>query len=289
MDLTEGQYQIGDVKFGRGTKIRVVSVEPVGYEVAVGDRPLPMSDEIRFTKDYKQPGEMQFQLAVLDNYLLESMLDTPINPEDYGIVPASKLLEELKYEWSGDNVRLSWGAVKPLTYRAAGYSRMLYGRPRNFAAGPLKERPGWYGVTASYKLASSHSFEEEYSQELISPTATGTWGGSLSRAGGALAPAWPKITIVGPISNPVVKIGPHTVNVTHTVSAGQGIELNSEPWQRRAITSTGLNIGAKLPSSTYLEDLRIPPEVTWNIALHGGSTTAATKMLVQWQEAYHAI
>ncbi|AOE44835.1 minor tail protein [Gordonia phage Terapin] len=289
MDLIEGQWQIGSVKFGKGTKIPIMSVEPIGYEVSAGDRPLPMSDQIRFTKDYIQPGVMQFQMAVLDNHILEDMLDAPVDLEALGIVPGHKLLEELKNEWFGDEARLQWGKVKPLTYRAAGYNRMVYGRPRNFASAPLKHRPGWYGITASYQLADASSYEEQFEQITINPTANGVNGGSLTRDQEALSPTWLKAAIIGPIINPTVKLGPFTVPINYVIPAGQAVELNSFPWERRAVTSTNLNIGSKLPSDTYLEDLRIPAKATWPVALHGGSTTSATKLLVQWQEAYRAI
>ncbi|UVK63828.1 minor tail protein [Gordonia phage LilyPad] len=289
MSLIEGQWQLGDVKFGKGTKIPVLSVEPVGYEVSAGDRPLPMSDQIRFTKDYVQPGVIQFQMAVLDNHVLTDLLSAPIDAEALGIVPGSKLLEKLKYEWSADSVRQSWGAVKPLTYRAAGYSRIVYGRPRNFASGRLRDKPGWYGITASYQLADRASYEDKWNSVVVSPSAVGTTTGTVVRAQDALAPAWMKATILGPINNPILKLGPHTVSITHNLPAGQAIEVNSFPWERRAITSTGLNIGAKIPSATYLEDLRIPEKGTWAVGLSGSSTSETTRLVVQWQEAYHAI
>lgn len=289
VDLSEGQYQIGETKFGKGTNIRIVNVDQVGYEVTPGDRPLPQSDEIRMTRDYIQPGTMQFELAVLDNYLLENIMDQPADPESLGIVSGAKVLEGFKREWRADGIRDSWGAVKPLTYRAAGFSRMLYGRPRNIASARLKHRPGWYGVTCTYQLADTLSYEEEFSYELVSPTASGTPGGEIARGEGG-GPSWLKISILGPITNPIIVLGDMVVTIDYSITAGQAIEVNSYPWERRAITSTGLNIGTKLiAESPYLEDLRIPEFETWEIALHGSGTTSETKMLVQWQEAYHAI
>lgn len=288
MSLSEGQYQIGTVKFGRNTNISIVTVDEIGYQVSAGDYQTPMSDEMRFTKDYVQPGVIQFQLAALDNKILPSMAEAP---EDLAIqvVSGKETLEFFKKEWRADDVRKNWGWVKPLTYCAAGSRRVLYGRPRDIASGRLKANPGWYGITAAYQLADTLSYSEEVFSEIVAPTGAGSPGGSIERLDGT-APSWLSLAVIGPINAPTIAIGDFEINLNYNIPNGQAVEISSAPWERRAISSTGVNLGTKLiGNSPYLEDLRFSAGEEWNIALHGTGTSSATQLLVQWREAYHAV
>jgi hypothetical protein len=285
MSLKDGQFQIGDLKFGRGTNISIVGVDQVGYDVSPGDYGLPQSDEIRFRKDYIQPGVMQFSLAVVDNYILDSSSGITLPPG----ASSEEALEKLKMEWSADKQRLEWGSVKPLTYRGPGLTRVLYGRPRNFASGRRKTRSGWYGVTCSYQLADRLSYAEETTYEEMGVGEVKT----LSRGSG-LAPSWVSAMLIGPASSPVMQFGPHAVSVDTTIGAGEVLTLGSAPWQRflLAYRSGGLveNVGAKaIDGSAYLEDIRFPEKSAWNVSFSAGGTSSQTEMVVGWQEAYHAV
>lgn len=285
MSLKDGQFQIGDLKFGRGTNISIVGVDQVGYDVSPGDYGLPQSDEIRFRKDYIQPGVMQFSLAVVDNYILDSSSGITLPPG----ASSDEAIEELKMEWSADKHRLEWGSVKPLTYRGPGLTRVLYGRPRSFASERRKTRSGWYGVTCSYQLADRLSYAEETTSEGMSVGEIKT----ISRGSG-LAPSWVSAIIIGPASSPVMQFGPHTVSVDTTIGAGEVLTLGSAPWQRLllAYRSGGLveNVGAKaIDGSAYLEDIRFPEKSEWSVSFSAGGTSSQTEMMVGWQEAYHAV
>lgn len=290
MSLKEGQFQLGSVVFGKNSMIKIIGVEQIGYEMTPGDYSVPQSDEIRFRRDYVKPGVVQFQLAVLDNYMLEGMSAFGGGGNvNLGVVGA-ELLEQFKAEWRADDIRKNWGWVKPLTYRAEGYNRILYGRPRNLSASRLKSKNGWYDITCSYQLADSLSYEEQFSSIAVEDTtAAGTNPVNLVRGIGK-APAWLRAYVTGPLNSPVIDLGPHKITLDYNIPAGQIVEINSFPWERRCITSSGLNIGAKLiADSPYLEDLRIPPGGTWACGLHGTGATAPTRMVVQWQEAFHAV
>lgn len=290
MSLAEGQYQIGNVVFGKNTNIVIVGVDQIGYEMQAGDRPMPMSDELRFTKDYVQPGVMQFSLGVLDNYILEGLAGS-VSDLSIPVVRGHDILDDLKKEWRADEVRKQWGVTKPLRYKTAGRARMMYGRPRAIATDRIKSNAGWYNVTATYQLADTYSYAEEFSYAIALPTAVGTSGGNAIRPPDkGTAPSWVKALITGPITGPIVaEIGSLKFTIDKTLTAGQAIELNSYPWERRAVDSLGNNIGTKLiADSPYLEDVRLPPSSIVPIALHGSGTNANTALLVQWQEAYHA-
>ncbi len=288
MITKEGQYKIGDIEFGKGTMIQILNVESISYDITPGDRPLPMSDEIRFTKDYVKPGVIQFGIAVLNNRLLESVMDE-FSDLDTPIHSGTTLLEDFKKEWRADEIRSQWGWVKPLHYKAVGQRRVVYGRPRNFASDRLRDKVEWFGITCSYQLADSLSYDEDYNYSAILPTTGSTPGGSIARGGGK-APSWIEAYVIGPCSSPVITLGPYVITLNYNIPAGQIVEINSYPWTRRAITSTGVNIGhLMIGSSPYLEDIRFPAGANWDLQLKGSGTNANTRLLVQWQEAHYAL
>lgn len=280
MPLTvEATYQIGDLVFGGSTMYQIQSIEVTGYTTNVGDLPLPRSDELRFRKDYIQPGTILFTLGIVDNYNLDGT--------EGAHVPGDVLLENLMKEWRADDVRKIWGYTKPLTYRRVGTNRRVYGRPRDIAATPRRMRPGWYDVTLSYQRADSLVYDDAVSEtEVVAPGGTAI----IDRTGqGGGAPTWMTITVVGPINDPVITIGSQVISIDHNLAAGKVIQVNSFPWERRAIDSDGNNLSPKLiAASPYLDELILQPNADITVGLAGSATSGATGMVVSWREAYHA-
>ena len=281
--LKDGQFQIGDLKFGRGTGISIVGVDQIGYEVTPGDYPIPQSDEIRFRRDYIKPGVIQFALAAVDNYILPGMSGTL--PVGSG---SDESLEKFRAEWRADEIRSSWGWVKPLTYRGPGVARVLFGRPRNLASDRRKSRSSWYNITCSYQLSDALSYSEEIFSEEAAPGATA----SVVRGEGRAA-TWLTAVITGPVVNPVIDLGPEKVTLDVTIGEGESIVLSANPWERRAVAyraALSENIGWRMvDGSSFLEDLRIPPGESWDVKMTATGTSANTKLMVLWREAYHAI
>lgn len=282
-DLREGQWQIGDLKFGKGTQISISGMDQVGYEVTPGDYPIPQSDEIRFRRDFIKPGVLQFELSIVDNYVLPGF-EGAVNYE-----PADELLERFSREWRADEVRREWGWVKPLTYRGPGKTRMLFGRPRNLASDRRKSRSGWYGLTCSYQLSDSLSYSEDVTSI---PVQVGVES-SIARDDGQ-APSWLTVYFSGPATNPVFQIGPNLVSMDVTLSTGDILVLAAAPWERRAVvyraSGTDENVGWRMiDGSAFLEDLRLPEKKTWSVKVTASGTSSETHCVVGWREAYHAI
>lgn len=236
MSLKEGQYQLDDLVFGKGTMIKVLGSEQVNYQVTPGDMAIPQSDELRFSKDYIQPGVRQFSIAVLNNYILPGQVPPSVAPET--LVSGRDLVDNFLKRWRADDIRKEWGLTKPLSYCADGQQRVIYGRPRNVAAEPLRNRPGWYGITASYQMADTLSYSSDTSQVIFSQ------GGSATAVRGTgSAPTWVRAIILGPVVNPILTLGPHVITVGTeddpvSVPAGGFIEISSYPWERRAVLRT---------------------------------------------------
>lgn len=283
--MRNGQWQIGNYVFGKGTRTVIGPMVQTGYTINAGDAPLPQSDEIRFGKDYFQPGQLQFTASIMDNFILANLWDSS---ESIPLLTrADELLEDFMKEWRADELRKIWGYVKPLTYRQANQTRIVYGRPRDIAAQPRRDQPGWYNCECTFQRSDTLSYAYDLSGTQAKPNAPGT----LARGEGP-APTWMSIFLVGPISNPVITIGPYVITLQHTLPAGKVIQISSAPWERRAISSEGpgVNIRTKMiAESPYLDKLTIPAFANWAVSVAGGSTTAATDLVVQWREAYHSL
>lgn len=288
--LNEGQWKIGSMIIGKGTQCEITAVEPVSYGIVPGDYSIPMSDEIRFRKDFLQPGVINITVSIMDNYMLDNMYDGGPIPEFVG---ADGLMEQLLKEWRADEVRNIWGYTKPLTYKKIGQVRRVYGRPRDIAAPPRRMRPGWYDVTLAYQRADTLSYSEAvYGLAGIPKTAYGTPGGTVTRADGE-APTWFDMFITGPIANPAITLGPYVIDLNYTLAAGEIAQISSYPWDRRAVSSAGYNLTSKLINqSPYLSDLRFPAGASYSVGLHENGTpvaTSATELAVTWREAYHSL
>lgn len=276
----EGQYQIGNLKFGSGTQYMLQSIEAAGYTVSVGDYARAQSDEVTFSKDYIQPGQLMLTVSAMDNYKMNGQYDP-------SIVRADQLMEDFMAEWRADDVRSQWGYTKPIIYRRGGQVRRVYGRPRDISASPRKKNPGWYDMVCTYQRADTFTYSEEvFGMWNINPTAVGVNSTSIVRGDGK-APTWLDIGVVGPITNPVIDIGPLKIELLYTLPAGQTIQINSNPWERRIVNNSGANLVTKMiGASPFLDEIRFPAGASYAVGLHGGATTAATKLNIAWREAY---
>lgn len=285
--MREGQYKIGETIFGNGTSYIVSSFEAVGYGVMPGDYAIPQSDELRFRKDYLQPGVINMTVSVLDNYILDNMYDGSDVPE---FQSGSELMENFMKEWRADEIREIWGYTKPLSYSRQGRTRRVYGRPRDIAAPPRRLRPGWYDLVCAYQRADTFSYSEEVYGELdIDPTPVGVTNRTVSRLDGT-APTWFDMFITGPIVNPKVRVGNFLIDILHSLPAGGVIQISSYPWDRRAVSSSGANLAPKMiGNSPFLDQLRFPGGSTLPVALHGTGSSGDTSLAVTWREAYHSL
>lgn len=285
MSLSEGQYKIGNTVFGSRTMYPVSSFESNSYQINGQDFQVTNTDEMRFGMDTFSPGTMSFTMAAIDNRILPSMAGyTGISP--VSILSGSTLLERLAREWRADEIRSMWNAQKPLLICRAGVTHRVYGRPRKFTSGGKTMKSEWIDIVCDFQRADTLSYsDEEFAIEVL-PSGSGTTTQTITRTDGE-GPSWIRLLIVGPINNPVIKIGPHIVQISTNLAAGKLIELSAYPWDRRIVNSDGLNLSASLiGASPYLDQLAFPAHTSWAIGLAGGSTTIATKMFILWRNAY---
>lgn len=280
MSLRENQFKIGDVLFGAGTPIRVSTFEPGGYDVNVRDRNVDMTDETAFGFDSFSPSPIAFEMSVIDNYDMRYGPSVKV----HGWKSGPEYLEELKREWRADRVRSVWSAMKELQYKKNGCERVLFGRPRKFTEIKTSRGGEFIPVVAEFLPCDTFS----YSNELFSEVASVGLPGTISRSGGE-GDTWIQVLIQGPINQPRVKVGDWEFTVGVDLAAGKVIEVNSSPWQRRAIDSDSNNLSAKLiGDSAYLGDMKLHPNETVTLEVFGTGTDANTKCVATWREAYLA-
>lgn len=281
MPLSLGQYQIGDLVFGNGTRITVTSCDVGDYGIVDSAFAMTQTDEIRFGRDYLQPGLISITGGVRDNWL--------INPGEGDIEPvrANVIAEELAEEWRADEIRLQWAYLKPLVYNRDNDVRRVYGRPRKFVKAVSTKKSQFIPVAMDYQRVDTYSYSDTEQSVTIAPSAAGTTTANIVRSGGR-APAWLRALITGPINDPILKVGSlFTVNIDFNLAATKVIEINAYPWERRVINSDGNNLNPFLVGpSAYLNEMRIPANATTGVGLSGSSTTGATAATVFWRETH---
>lgn len=276
-NLVPGQYQIGNLIFGRGTNISVDSFDIKPYDINQQDHQISRNDEMRFGIDQLKPTTIEITMHVLNNKLIhpyESLI-----PNFWANMPK---VSDVHEEWRADNVRQIWGEMKPLYFCGKdGITRVIYGRPGQFTYAKDSERTEAVQILAQFRCGDTLAYTSQEGAVLV-------YGGTsyLTRLTGN-CDSWLRIIIAGPTSNPVVNIGNQQISLGGvTVASNATLEISSYPWQRRVVGSNGVNYAANLNGTTkYLDKLKIPVGVSTavNWSAQGG------QCMLLWQDAWSSI
>lgn len=255
MALLPGQYQIGDLVFGKGTVYPVESVEMQSYTVQAQDSQLIRSDEMQFGFDNFQPAPIIFKMGVLDFRSVPNMASLT-GTASFNGSSMDQALGKLAQAWRGEGYRSSWGGMMPLKYcERDGRVLVWYGRPRKFQTTKRSSKSSFFTVNAEFQRADTLVYED--TENIIEVTRTSNPSFIYRDTG--QADSWLRILGYGPLTRPIITIGDQQVDLDITVADGEAFEVNSYPWSRRAIKSDGTNISARLIGSTqYLDRLVLP-------------------------------
>lgn len=293
MPLKEGQWQLGSLVFGKFTKIPVENVDIGAYDSQVGDIQMSATDELRFGRDFFQPGLLTFTMGILNNRLLPNMAAIDLSagisyPENIeSIFHAQPLLEQICTEWRADDIRTSFGYCKPLSYCKFGIQKRVYGRPRKMSTNIFNNQNEFVPVVAEFQRVDTFSYSDQEFSVAGPPGSTLT----VTRSGGG-ASTWGRFLIQGPITNPIITVGSlYTIELNYSLDSSDVVEINAYPWERRVILAPdGLNLAPKLIGDTpYMEKMRIPPNTSTTVSMSGTGTTADTELAVLWREAYNTL
>lgn len=292
-NLLPGQYQIGDLVFGRGTTVVVETCDVKPYDVNNMDYQVSRSDENRFGWDSQKPATLELTFHVLKNRLLPPYED--LIPNFWAEMPT---VDEFQKEWRADDVRYIWGELKPLYICGAdGITRSVYGRPGQFTYGKDSKYTESIQCLGEYRRADTLTYsvnETIYGMNQAAPhiVIPGTEGDACS---------WFRIELLGPITHPIFTMTglyvngvtlstPLAIELDYTVAAGEVVEINSYPWSRRAVSSNGQNLSAQLIGATpYLDRLRFEHNATVDVTMTGTGMTSDTEALLLFRDAYQTV
>jgi hypothetical protein len=211
---------------------------------------------------------------------------------------AKVLLAQMRHVWRADAIRSDAGAVATLT---SDRGRVTFGRPRRFVPGEDGDRSGLIRVTADFATVSDLWFGELEQVEvglvpvpsggLVAPLAaplSTTESSDRSQAvtvGGEL-PTWPAVMVFGPITNPVVEIGPVRWEFRITLAYDQSLTVDAAPWARTILRDGAGVPGVLTPKSTRLANATVSPGVH-EFVLRGSSSTGTARAVASWRPAFH--
>lgn len=291
-NLVKGQWQIGDLVFGRGTNIKVNSADVAPADVQPGDYQTARADEKQFGFDQLIPTVIQFDINVLNNYLLPGWED--YIPNFWHSMPT---VEDFAQEWSGDDVRNKWGQMKPLYHRSRldNIEKIIFGRPSAFA-------PKWddefgngevVNVTCEFRRGDTLAYGVQEKRITLQQGQLAT----VVNGHSGKAPTWMRILLEGPINHPVItltnmwnQVEPLVIDFDYNIPAGQIVEISGYPWSRRVVSSLGQALPRSLVGqSPYLDKLRFNFNAEVGVTLAGTGITAATRAHVLFRDAYRVI
>lgn len=255
--LRPHQFAIGDLVFGKYTPYQVENIDIQSYNVNAMDFQVNRSDEVRMGIDTLQAGPIVFTLNVLLNKQHENVAALTGGRIPAGIkAEHDALLTRLQTEWKADDVRSSWGEMKPIYFcDGNGKTKRIYGRPRKFQYSARRQNSQIQKVQAEFQRADTLAHDNVETYVELHKNANPVYVG---RAGGD-APCWMRILLYGPIEHPTITIGNEQIELDEAIAADTVVEISSYPWMRRAINSDNENLRAKLIGKTqYLDQMRLP-------------------------------
>ena len=260
VNLIPGQYEIGGIVMGRGTAYKITGFDIQPYGVAAQDYQAPLEDIVRFGNDQITPGPINMNIEVLQNRWISEKPDT-------GQYLIQGSLPDLARVWRSDEIRYKWGEMIPLSYCGRDkVTKVIYGRPGKFTytKGTFNEdgKPTHqsYECIAEFRRADSFSYaaNETFAKIDRQKSPTVIWQNGD-------APAWVRVVLYGPITDPVITIGEEKLELDIALGANELMEISSYPWRRRVVDSNGVNRRASLTGVNYLNRLTIDPFVKTSV------------------------
>lgn len=255
-------------------------------DIETADARRPRGDGLLFGKDFLGGRTITLPLAI----------SAPTEAE------ALAIYQTLRTAWRADKVRLTAGATATLRFRRAGRERLVYGRPRRFAEDLTLARQGVIKVVADFAAADDVFYDVTEQAKAVGLVATpsgglvGPLGSPLSTTASsdrsvaitvdAPVPAWPTITISGPVTNPVVEVvGLWRMEFRATLAYDQTLVVDTRPWAR-TVKRNGSNLAGSLTrQSTPLSKAQIPSG-TYELAFRGASDTGTATATVRWRNSF---
>lgn len=288
----EGGDDQPDFKFGRGTDIKVASVDFGETIPESSPSPNPRADGIRFGRDYYRGRTITFEGNI---YTARSQPGEQLAALLTG--------EAFQSAWSPEQLRLTPGRVTALRMHRAGRIRRVYGRPGRFLPTSGRTKRGWMPFTCTFECVDHLYYDDvELAEvvplipdsigglegELIGPIIASSAGqGSNTLLVGGTKPAWLGYKIYGPIIDPSIQItGRWRATLQMTLAYDEFVVVEPTPWQRTVRRNSGANAsGVFTAQSARLSEMRVYPGAN-EVLLRGNDPTGTARIETFWRDTY---
>lgn len=285
--MRDGEIQVGGYLTGPGLPVFVRGLDIGGGGIIVQDQQAPNADTLRFGRDFTAPPVWKLEFCI---------------GEGAGAEEALRALAALQSAWNTAVDRRAPGAVTELRYGAAGRTRMIYGRPRNFLPNVSESlEDGHVVATAEFQAQDTLHYSEEWESRtvslvpgvsgglrspLVSPLTTvagGTRYGAITVGGDAPTPV--EVLFRGPVTAPKVSSGGWEVGLTTALAYDETALFDA---RTGAVTrNDGASLSGAVTRGTYLPEARLVPgahEIIYSGTDHTGTSSAT----VSWRPAYQS-
>ncbi|MDX3205109.1 phage distal tail protein [Streptomyces scabiei] len=292
----EWQVDFAGVLLGPETPCPIGDITGLGTpEVRAQDVELP-------TDDGAFPGVDYYSARTVT---IEAGIRTPGDPQ-----AAAEVLAALHQAASDPAARKTAGALQTLRVLWPGREdvKRLYGRVRRVEAVSMAQAVyGWIPLTLEF-TATDTRWHGEPEQQVTLPLAyTGGTGfkapvtapittgvadptdrkGWVTNNGDL--PAWPALTIKGPVVNPRIWITEtgQVLDLALALGENDTLQIDTRPGTRWVLRNGG-NASSALSAASRLDLFQLPPgtsEVRWI----GADYTNSTRLTVSWRDAYTAL
>lgn len=258
-----------------------------------GDVDLEREDGIVFGEDYAGGKTILFELGV--------QTWNNANPHLAG----ADALEVLEQTWRSSAYRSSPTKHAVLRSRAVpGRTRIAYGRPRRYseATSRLSHR-GFSTVLCDFQTIDGKWYDEIEQTQTVKLTFKSSGGFKspiktpIRTEPPAVAitrdvvvqgtvPAWPVITINGPVTDAVATLGPLSLVFKGQLLAGESMTFDPRPWSRGVLRQDGANLAGQIGFDTQpMRQFQLPPG-THAFGFLGFDSSGTSTATVSWRNAY---
>ncbi len=262
-------YDYVDHEFGA---VEVSRVEIGADYVRSSDIPNPQEDGVGFGLDFTDPGDVLIHLSVYSS---------PASNPAVARAAVLAAAREFSRIWNAAAVRAEAGAVAELY---AGELGMFEGRPRpvqwdldNYASGHLS---GQARFVRGERTVHPLDVDGEAVWHNVAVSALGTQA-EFEVEGSS--PAWPVITIPGPLpaGGQIDLEGEWIARLNRSIASGSTAKIDTRPG-RRLMTLNGAPVNLLLPSGAVISEMWLPPGPR-TAKIFVSSPGAAPGAVIKWR------
>jgi hypothetical protein len=284
MSLLDGEFDLGGYVMGDTRPVYVEEFDPGANTLGVQDVDNPAGNDRRFGRDKRYGSSWAFGLV--------------INQKTQA--GAATVASDLERVWAPEKYKP--GEVVALRYGFAGRTRLVYGRPRRYAAPSLYgAKNGIVRVSTDFLRADAFHYDDDVRFARLdmhggrSGGLKGPLKGSLKTVAGGVrqgvipavggdASTPPLIKIQGPIANPSVWGNGWWVELATSLKFDQSVTIDTR--MGTVLRNDGANLGGTLSRRSRLPNVRMKPGSA-SLSFRGQDLSGTSHAIVEWRPAFY--